>query len=332
MVERVVYVLGAGSSSDAGGPLTRDFFSRLGKKDNTIYARHFDNNSRYLTIEAIYRDWSKNKTEHNVEEFFKDVSLAWTTGERFADPTTGRYLDHSTLERYLTWYIASYVHWSVAARGTAPGHYRRFARSLRQRGKRFSVITFNYDLVFERAILRELGSVNYCLPHAKGPREFLSMRGTPFLKLHGSLNWLRCPKCGRFEVSESSVAHVFPKKRCLSRCGELKEPVIVPPVSDKSRYLGPKNILWKKASDLLSDANTVVIIGYSLPMLDIAAQGLLRSSGRSADGFEFVIVNRTPQSVSNVAERLGLEPLGSQYGMSYTPHLATFKDYVEKSL
>ncbi|MBE0633626.1 hypothetical protein IH574_03570 [Candidatus Bathyarchaeota archaeon] len=54
MVERVVYVLGAGASHDAGGPLISDFFSTNTEKNARIHANYFNSNERFLALKAAY--------------------------------------------------------------------------------------------------------------------------------------------------------------------------------------------------------------------------------------------------------------------------------------
>jgi len=323
MVERVAYVLGAGASFDAGGPLISDFFSRERSNDAKIYARWFDDNERYLTLEGLYQDWASGVKEPNVEKFFQHVSLRRITGDKFIDSRSGSKVNPETVERYLTWYISSYVKHSIAAQRT-PKFYRDFALSLKKRGKRFSVITFNYDMVLEKSVIKELGSINYGFGIIRGLWEFSNPLGIPLVKLHGSLNWLRCPECDRLEIFDKPVAHVFRRERCGGRCKGYKEPVIVPPVQNKEEYLGPKNQLWRKARGLLLNADRVIIVGYSLPDLDIAAQELLRSSLTADTDVE--IINRSLPTAQSVAKKLGL--VDRSLPLRYTPTPTTFKEYV----
>ena len=53
-----------------------------------------------------------------------------------------------------------------------------------------SVITFNYDIALDYAFGSLGHPIDYCISEAPA-------RGsTPLLKLHGSLNWASCSKCG----------------------------------------------------------------------------------------------------------------------------------------
>jgi len=304
MIERVVYVLGAGASRDAGGPLMEDFFSRSLPSDQRIYPRHFDYNLKYQLIERLYREWKQNEEPTgNIEGFFQYISFHKVAGQSLIDSKTNKRINPNTVERYLIWYIASYVRHSIAAKRILPKYYYDFALSLKKRGMRYSIVTFNYDLAFEKAIIRELGGVQYELSAEKIKKIHNYPKGIPFIKLHGSLNWLRCPECDRFEVYDESKAHIFNRKRCLSRCEGLKEPVIVPPVPNKEEYLGNNNPLWHNATEYLSDADKVIIIGYSLPQLDTAAIELFRHAIRSGTQLKFI--NPVFEDAEAAANRIG---------------------------
>jgi len=201
MVERVVYVLGAGASFDAGGPLIKDFFSDGSERSAKVHSEYFDGDEKYSALKAVYDDWAKITQNPNVEGFFKKVEFYDTINKDFEDPRKGELMKPGTLKRWLEWYIAAYVRNSVARQRNPPQYYQQFAGSLKGWGMRYSVITFNYDLVLERAIIGERRSVDYKL----GQIEKTYSSGIPFLKLHGSLNWVYCPDCGRWEIYEEPV-------------------------------------------------------------------------------------------------------------------------------
>jgi len=314
MVERVVYVLGAGASFDAGGPLIKDFFSDESERSARVHSEYFDGDEKYSALKAVYDDWAKITQNPNVEGFFKKVEFYDTINKDFEDPRKGELIKPGTLKRWLEWYIAAYVRNSVARQRNPPQYYQQFAGSLKGWGMRYSVITFNYDLVLERAIIGERRSVDYKL----GQIGKTYSSGIPFLKLHGSLNWVYCPDCGRWEIYEEPVGHKYNRMACTRKCGGYKERLIVPPNPSKGEYLGVLNELWRKADRLLSQADEIVIIGYSLPEIDISARELLVDSVREVERFE--IVNSNPGALQSVARRLGRT--------SDTPVPRTFKDYV----
>lgn len=294
-----MYVLGAGASYDAGGPLIRDFFSNMSERSARVHREYFEGDEKYSTLKAIYEQWAKMEKEANIEGFFKNVEFNVSIGRSYQDPWDGSAIDSAILKRWLEWYIAAYVRNSVAIQRTPPKYYEEFARTLKRWGKRYSIITFNYDLVFEKAILREFGAVDYKI----GVTNRLYSTGIPFVKLHGSLNWLWCPKCDRIEIHDQPVGQKYNRVACVKKCGGYKERLMVPPNPGKTKYLEILNRLWKKANRLLSEADSIVFIGYSLPEIDVSARELLADPVRRV--FHFDIVNSNLEALRNVSERLG---------------------------
>lgn len=83
LVEKVVYVLGAGASNDAGGPLISDFFSMNTEKNERVHLNYFRSKEKYLALEAAYDRWAKDVDEPNVEGFFQRVEYQTLMRENF---------------------------------------------------------------------------------------------------------------------------------------------------------------------------------------------------------------------------------------------------------
>jgi len=160
----------------------------------------------------------------------------------------------------------------------APKPLRVFASllgRLREKDHDVSVLTFNYDLGLDFALYRDQIPTWYALePQGMGDR-------FPLLKLHGSLNWSRCPECKTIEVvdfnkaetrdSDGSRVHM----RLAGRCREVhachsggREVAIVPPTWNKTQHHQQIAEVWRTASKKLSEAENIIIIGYSLPPTD----------------------------------------------------------------
>jgi len=327
MAKKTVYVLGAGASYDAGGPLTKDFFSRHGRYDSIIYPTYYENPGRpsdglrFSVLKHAYSFWASTTANPGIEGFFQNVSDKRVMGKSYYNPRTGSKYTYEQLHDFLIWYICSYIRHSIAARRHIPRYYADFARYIHKRRRHSTVISFNYDLVFDRILSRELGGIDYCLGVSR-PRVFA--KGMPFLKLHGSTNWLKCTRCSRIVVEKEEQGQHFPKRACGSRCPGRMKPLIIPPVRDKTQYLGERNNLWIYADKYLSEADSIVIIGYSLPEVDTAAQELLRDHIRTL-GYADIIV-RSPGTLQAVARRLGLN--SGTLPLPYTPTPTSFEEFV----
>src|SRR5207248_107683 len=119
----------------------------------------------------------------------------------------------------------------------APGPYPEFVeRAIRNRNS--AIITFNYDLAIDHAILKAGLEAEYYLDGGG------AKTGIPLLKLHGSLNWGACAKCHKAHAvkldqtnAAPPIADFFPYRvlpsnfRGISCCDsfDVVGPMIVPP-------------------------------------------------------------------------------------------------------
>ena len=178
------------------------------------------------------------------------------------------------------------------------GEYHQLADSLTPAD---SLITFNWDILLDNALGRELlvtsegppsygksarqyeaffrrfsgvsaGSIENLSP--PGPVSVGSAFEGIFLKLHGSIDWLACanPLCENRQL-------VFPLRAVEARCGvclEQLHAVLVPPVVVKRvREWAVLRRLWTRAAAEVGAADELVIWGYSLPAIDFQSRWLL---------------------------------------------------------
>ena len=124
------------------------------------------------------------------------------------------------------------------------------------------------------------------------------------MKLHGSLNWARCSKCGEiipwhiggfFEkfhfplLEDSQFVHLDLASQLsasgLKHCEQdvKPDPVLVPPTWNKTEYHQNLSKVWSRAAAELSDAENIFVSGYSLPETDLFFRYLyaLGSVGRT---------------------------------------------------
>lgn len=202
-----------------------------------------------------------------------------------------------------------------------PNRYLSFVNKKLVHGDIHIIITFNYDVLLEEALTdpelfyqnkyeNSAFNVENC-ENGKSPwsyeLDFIDLNGfepcysissdfVKVLKLHGSLNWSRCSKCGGLllRVCDNLFAYksvVQGKINCPS-CHVFVEPVLIPP----SRY---KNIddpnnrkIWDLSCNWISKADTISIIGYSLPQSDCHVHKLLEHAKKGKHrGYILNIIN-----------------------------------------
>lgn len=161
-----------------------------------------------------------------------------------------------------------------------------------------SVLTFNYDLLLERACMtlhRCTGFTDlYASPlmerRLPGTGVFLS-RNPPsddrimLHKLHGSTNWLTSGQTD----SQQASAYVVRNNGVWSadstpfipdrRYADL-QPMVIPPVANKTALYGNQALraTWMSAADALRNCTRLVIIGYSFPLTDGVTRAMVTAS------------------------------------------------------
>jgi hypothetical protein len=115
-----------------------------------------------------------------------------------------------------------------------------------------------------------------------------------FLKLHGSLDWLRCPNANcRNHEHIVSTAHKLPERELHNHkpgspcriCGAGIEQVLLPPATSKRLDdLGRFPFLWNLALRRLRAARAIVVFGVSLAPTDFELRWLLKEGVNPAGG------------------------------------------------
>jgi hypothetical protein len=282
-----LFILGAGASASAGVPLMRDFLDRahdLWQSNKVGSAKpHFD--LVFDAVNVLPRVHSKAMLDvDNVESVFSAFEMARIVGV-FGDYDEKRIADLDTAMRVV---IAETIGQSMllptsSGRAMPPPPYYEFAELLLRMKTGHprhnpSVITFNYDLAADYALQF------VSLPVMYGFGDDDAADGTPLLKLHGSLNWALCRKCGEIipwrlhKYLQDRGWHDLDLVKSVrlgltSQLGSFKHhdkpassvPVIVPPTWGKtSQHLNLARV-WHHAARALQTAENIFVIGYSLP-------------------------------------------------------------------
>lgn len=207
--------------------------------------------------------------------------------------------------------------------------YSKFAKaliskrlSISQSEDAMSIITMNWDDVLEHSLFQlcneynskltknqqkilpdlcfynyDLGQNNEHIPstHIKAK----NIKNIKILKMHGSLAWLECPKCGRIftDFKDEIASEEFSDEKCPKCSQEIledsKKPVlrnlIITPTFMKSfENLNLKNI-WQNAYIDITEADHLVFIGYSFPDADFEMRCLLKKAVKNTADITVVL-------------------------------------------
>ena len=191
------------------------------------------------------------------------------------------------------------------------------------------VISFNYDTLVERAASKigtgqnqdshleaeHLYPVKFTLSTRRNAAVFSPDEVDSFtlFKLHGSTNWYYS---GASESTGEVIYYSAIKGWVANSSKESdsklavrdKVPLIVPPTTEKVGFFQHESLkrIWTQALSSLRVATRLFIIGYSLPMTDLAVRLFLHDGALVSDcKKELYIVNRDSSVIDHYTELLG---------------------------
>jgi hypothetical protein len=205
--------------------------------------------------------------------------------------------DAADIERILTslrWVIVRTLEESMIYRLddrntlVGAGEYESFVSVLQQLIRQHrpslsvAIITFNYDVALELALLREHIPFNYGIQDEDGQADRKTVR---VLKLHGSLNWATTgQKIRVWPISDIATYDGVREYRGsgapILRIGsEIQKyfagsvtvdetPALVPPTWNKGAAGSDLAKVWRSAAAELATAEHVYLVGYSIPNTD----------------------------------------------------------------
>jgi hypothetical protein len=167
-------------------------------------------------------------------------------------------------------------------------HHQDVLATLRDKD---AVITFNYDLVGERALRKSCEQRH----QAFGPwlyglsAEEQDLVGPQLLKLHGSSNWRINGKNFSVLTKSWNDFDQAPGYRGDSGSGTVY-PIFLP-FWDKRIEKNPWLSLWRTAYKVLARASELVVWGYSLQPTDIKAQQLFSLALAGKNNFNLCVID-----------------------------------------
>ena len=296
-MRKTVFILGAGASVDAGGPLMNTFLDRARDllAEGKVADRKNDFERVFKALVTLRGVFYKSVLDlDNIESVFGAFEMAATIGklgnhseeEIAAIVKSIRELIVRTLDELVK---CSYNANPAEKKLLPSTSYGQFVEMIEEANRRSagglpcSLLTFNYDLALDYALMCAHVPYTYCLTAST------DKSAVRLLKLHGSLNWSECLTCKKTRAAELSearilayaehiersmfslpAAQVFADVRC-AECGTplRNDPVIVPPTWNKIEGHKELACVWRQAAIELKEAENIVCMGYSLPESDL---------------------------------------------------------------
>lgn len=311
--DHIVFILGAGASVDAGAPLMNNFFDaarrvylsgNLRESEKLAYEELFEGINRLQSVHS-----KASLDLHNLEVVFNAFEFSRLIGEN--EDGQGESTSDA-LKRVIVSVLDRSMQFTHAnTRMNSTEDYVNLVASAISRKTNnadISFITFNYDLGLDLALHNVQGHLDYGF----GDR----LKDVVLLKLHGSMNW--------FTDQNRSLTHVidisdvikcwmktyqgpFPETRPFpiqpglvefipGHAGGEPIPFIVPPTWNKADQYRSITKIWREAAARLSQATTIIVIGYSLPETDAFFRLLYALGSRGNRPISrFIVINPSPE-------------------------------------
>lgn len=308
-----VFFLGAGTSFSGGSPT----FANFRNKAKDVLSKMLENRELDSTKISLFQDvltqWDKDFSDYNIEEYYSAIEMnEQLNGEDESSTTTGE----------IAKFIALTIQKSIDTPST-PSYELLAAYEVKK-----AIITTNWDILLEHSIrkfpvtnafsygdeIQPYGEINQ--PRSSGSTRYV----IPILKLHGSLNWGFCKKCGQiYWFGEKIYGQLVSNNgmKCKKHIDVRLTSLIVPPTLSKleraetreenSPYV-PLRSIWSKASEYLMLCEKVYFIGYSFPETDVQMKIFISNALRKNKNLkEVTIVSNSKYGNSRVdfEERYG---------------------------
>ena len=265
-------LLGAGASRSVNydirprpmpSPLDSDFFQLLQRLE--------EKSASQSSVDAVLNLWRQNVDDQpwdeSMERLFFRMHLRETLREKLLGSSNNQVL---ALEENFATAIAALLR--AAHKTHSCGYHTKILHPLHGSD---AIITFNYDLVAERALKALHSSKVSFGPWLYGfeSRPKAATMVPTLFKLHGSMNWITAKGNAVFAVRQESWDD-FDEKPGYRATGPAF-PILLP-FWDKKIEEEPWASIWRKAAHHLKKTENLLICGYSLPLTDIKAAEFIR--------------------------------------------------------
>ena len=282
---RNVIFLGAGASKADNAPLQadllREYFQTPRSSDRYRTAMDAELGNFFKGFYDIdTATVTKDTSFPTFEEVLGMLELALARDENFR--VSGETWDRRRIQEcreHVVFLICTVLAEKLAARSWPGRNYHRelIGRLIVTTGTT-CFISLNYDLLIDNAISNRGRIPDYGTTFANQIPQ--TGGAVPLYKLHGSLNWLRCPLCNSLtHTGDVKGASFPPTSRTPCRAVQCKGetvPIVIPPTFFKVMSDYHLQQVWHAAERALVQAERILFCGYSLPDADMHIRYLLK--------------------------------------------------------
>ncbi len=339
---KTVFILGAGASAHAGVPVIADFIGRVrdieDRQQGGVFQQDFTRIVDLIRGPLTRIPAARRVNLHNVEEVFSLIEMGRLV-RRLSDVKPGDLEQFAlSMKRVIAHTVDFSCQFPVDPEEglMAPVGYEQLAMftsdRVRNPERRYSFITFNYDIALDVALEGIGTQFDY------GLQDSIPGTRVPVLKLHGSINWQR----------QGGTVYAKPVSELLQRARNIGrklhshvslqalhppppggvDPALVPPSWNKSQDRAAFGTIWQHAAEELASAESIVIIGYSAPQSDAFFSDLLAIGLASASKSlrRILLIDKS----DILASRYAQEILGSDTRSIFAWKVIAFETWAAK--
>jgi len=297
-IKNVIF-LGAGASKADGAPLQFELLRDYFKLDPSGAPEAMDLELKQF-FQAFYNidvtQIDDKTTFPTFEEVLGALELALQREENFK--VAGTVWDQYRIRRcreYIVTLICIILAAKLGAEPSGMSNHHSVLVGVLPADEDTCFISLNYDLLIDNAMRVANRTPEYGTEFANSIDRLGDSVG--LYKLHGSLNWLRCPTCSSLTHTGSIKGASYPtqyRARCQTpNCNAETTPIVIPPTFFKVMSDFHLEQVWHRAELALLEAERIFFCGYSLPDADMHIRYLLKKAevNRGSTPDVFIISN-----------------------------------------
>lgn len=318
--EHVVLVLGAGASISEMANSKGATSKKLPPTDIDFLTKANALCKRFHTLEQLFDDvWGTDAPYPLKYQRMEQLFAATYYEVLQTKGTTKAGIKRRELMDELVWTLRDTL--LETTNLASPRQHLQLLEYLVSRSRKVSIISFNYDLLCDRALRNGDGQKLWTWTHKDGYGFRPSKQPIPkkpsdimLYKLHGSMHWYIDRPSWRRDAAYNPKKPVYLPRPATNKkaaawhrrqltLGRTKKPIfplIIPPVYEKGDQVHKViSQVWSGAKESLRSASAVVVWGYSLPVTDYHAEILFASAARRSHS-RLVVINPSKEALSRV--------------------------------
>lgn len=323
-----VFFLGAGFSKAAGAPLQSELLGKVLDYNGYNYGnpvQEFKDRLNSFLSDAFHLDEAQRRN-FNLEDFYTPIDKCIAERMTFRGYSV-EYIQKMRNE--LSTLISIVIDSEIINHNGHTDFLDNFSDYIvsiskgSKKKKKCSIITTNWDILLDRRIFQLLSGSGSTIDHGTFvtgigtgrenqiiPAMVVLSRGKSTVKLykiHGSLNWLKCPSCDRLFVNQNLKVGILEDELAINcrfcekqfklpdgiNGGYILQPQIIYPTFLKDLNTSHFANIWNNVSRDLSETKRVVFIGYSFQQADFEIRQLL--ARQLPDDCEIINVGNSPE-------------------------------------